>query len=637
MTCQKLAFGFSLCMLVACQSDQVEPLALDSSCQPLLAGADCLLPYPSDYFAVPDDSMPSGKRIQVSGEAKMYDIEGTSANVFDYRAADGFSRIPSLSFVFPKQVSLENAPGILSHEGIEPSVADATVIVDSVTGELIAHYTDVDPEFENPDEQAVMLRVRTMLKAEHRYIVAVHGLREFSGNIIEAPEGFRRLRDRVSDESLEALQSKFDEQIFPVLTKAGIEREEIQLAWDFTTGSDEFLKRDLYAIRDQTSRWLEMNEPQITIKSVLADSDNRIETIVRGTITGPLFLEEDAPGALLSYDAQGNLTSQGTSSFDFLARIPKSVLTSSEAGGVMGFGHGLFGTRNEAQSGIGADIADRTRSILFAIDWVGMSRNDVLLITDDLISHPYRVLRFTERAHQAMANWIVLIHAVKNQLQNLPEFQRIDPATPLYDANRFDFLGISMGHILAGTLAALDPNIQRLCLNVGGAGFSHIVARSEAFAPFMLLMDTPIPSPLNRQKFVSTMQAQFDRIDAATYASDLVANDEKRILMQIALGDTTVPNVGSFLHARLLGLQLMMPSSYALPGLFQVTAPSDKSTLALFDFGIDLSVYESATPNLPKNRGHDDLRGVEKAVDQMERFFETGVIAHPCDGPCDPE
>ena len=36
-----------------------------------------------------------------------------------------------------------NAPGFNS-EGIEPSVSDATVIVDGVTGELIA-YTDVDP------------------------------------------------------------------------------------------------------------------------------------------------------------------------------------------------------------------------------------------------------------------------------------------------------------------------------------------------------------------------------------------------------------------------------------------------------------------------------------------------------------
>ena len=509
--------------------------------------------------------------------------------------------------------------------------------MDSVTGELIAHYTDVDPEFEKSEEQAVMLRVRSMLKAEHRYIVAVHRMRDLGGEFIVAPEGFRRLRDSVEDESLEELQARFDEQIFPVLTKAGLKREELQLAWDFTTGSDEFWKRDLYAIRDQTTLWLEQNQPRIEIKSVLPDSDNRIETIVRGTITGPLFLEEDAPGALLAYDAQGNIVSQGTSSFDFLARIPQSVLTSSEAGGVMGFGHGLFGTRNEAQSGIGADIADRTRSVLFAIDWVGMSRNDVLLITDDLISNPYRVLRFTDRAHQAMANWMVLIHAVKNQLGELPEFQRAASSVPLYKSSRFDFLGISMGHILAGTLAALDPNIERLCLNVGGAGFSHIVARSEAFAPFMLLMDTPIPSPLNRQKFVSTMQTQFDRIDAATYASDLAANDKKRILMQIALGDTTVPNVGSFLHARLLDLQLMMPSSFVLPDLVQIAEPSNKSTLALYDFGVDLSVYENATPNLPKNRGHDSLRGVSAAVDQIEQFFETGVIAHPCDGPCDPE
>ena len=303
----------------------------------------------------------------------------------------------------------------------------------------------------------------------------------------------------------------------------------------------------------------------------------------------------------------------------------------------MGLGHGLFGTRNEGQSGVGSALAARTRSVLFAIDWVGMSRNDVLLITDDLISHPYRVLRFADRAHQAMANWLVMSHVAKHQMRTRPEFHRPGTNTPVYEVERFDFIGLSMGHILAGTLAAIDPLIRRVCLNVGGAGFSHIVSRSQAFAPFVLLMDTPLPSPLDRQKFVSSMQAQFDRIDAATYASDLGSDPDKQILMQIALGDTTVPNLGSFLHARLLGLQLMTPSPFELPGLTPITEPSTGSVMALYDFGTDQSIYAPATPNLPKTRGHDQLRGVKPAVDQMKQFFVDGVIAHRCDGPCDPD
>ena len=224
-----------------CGGEKIASMGLDSSCQPLLGGADCLLPYPSDFFRVEDASFPSGHRIEVDGYARMYDIEGESANILDFRDIDGFSRIPSISFVLPEQAVLDNAPGLLTHEGIAPVVTDQTLIIDATTGELITHYTDVDPEFEDPKEQAIMVRVREMLKPEHRYVVAVHSLNNEAGQKIATPEGFRRLRDSVDDESLSALQARFDRDIFAVTDKAGLARSDLQLAWDFTTGSVEYL------------------------------------------------------------------------------------------------------------------------------------------------------------------------------------------------------------------------------------------------------------------------------------------------------------------------------------------------------------------------------------------------------------
>ena len=77
-------------------------------------------------------------------------------------------------------------------------------------------------------------------------------------------------------------------------------------------------------------------------------------------------------------------------------------------------------------------------------------------------------------------------------------------------------------------------------------------------------MDTPIqPYPT----FVSTMQAG-DRIDAAR-TPVIVANDEKRILMQIARGYRS--NAGFFTRS-FIGPSTVMPSSYVLPGC-QVTEP----------------------------------------------------------------
>jgi hypothetical protein len=623
--------------ILACAEDVENGLNLDPSCQPLLAGVDCLLPYPSDFFLIDDATLPSGRRIEVTGSAKMFDIEGTSADVFDFRVADGFSSIPSLVFVLPERPSLENAPGLRSHDGRLPSVSDATLIIDAKTSSLIAHYTDVDPEFEADSRQAIMLRTRTRLKPQNRYIVVVHKLKSKLGSLIGPPEGFRRFRDKYPDQSLTVQQDRFNRDIFPVIEKLGIARSTIQLAWDFTTGSESHLNRDLFSIRDQTVAWLKSNAPQITITSTLADSDGRIETIIRGVITGPLFLEEDRAGALLNYDSSGKIAINGGTKIPFLARIPKSILTSSTPGSAFGFGHGLFGTRNEAQGGLAAKLASQGRAVVFAIDWVGMSRGDVLLITDDLVSNPYRVLRFTDRAHQSLANWFVMSHAIRKQMGELDVFRRPNRDEALFEAAHLEFIGVSMGHILAGSLAAVAPKIRRVILNVGGAGFTHIVARSRAFAPFMHLMDTPIPDPLDRQKFISTLQTQFDRIDAASYANELKARDEVRVLMQIGLGDTTVPNLASFLHARLLQLKLLRPTPIALAGLDQVEGPYPGSALALYDFGIDPSVYDPAKPNLPKNEAHDAVRGLEAALAQMKDFFAEGIVRHHCDGPCDPQ
>jgi len=629
--------GLFLILVFACTEEPKDPLNLDPSCQPLLGGTDCLLPYPSDFFLVEDASLPSGKRIEVTKKAKMLDVEGTSANVFDFRTADGFSRIPSLSFVLEEQPSLANAPGLRSHEGLAPQLSDATLIIDTETLSLVPHYTDVDPEFELAERQAVMIRPRQSLRYQHRYIVVVHDLNSLTGNLIPTPEGFRRIRDNYKDKSLASVQSHYDKDIFPLLKRMGLDRGQVQLAWDFTTGSEEHLKQDLLAIRDQTLAWLTSNEPEITITSTRPDSDAKIETIIRGYVSAPLFLDEDKAGGLLKYDSSGNIVNNGTTKVHFLARIPKSILASSTPGSAFGFGHGLFGTRNEAQSGVAANLASQANAVVFAIDWVGMARGDVLLITDDLVSNPYRILRFTERAHQSMSNWLVMSHVIRKQMNQEAPFRHPTSGGPVYVAESIDFIGLSMGHILAGTLAAIAPSIRRVILNVGGAGFTHIVSRSHAFAPFMLLMDTPLPDPLDRQKFISTLQTIFDRIDAASYAEDLRLRPDVRVLMQIGLGDTQVPNLGSFLHARLLNLNLLVPSPFELPGLQQDEGPISGSALALYDFGIDLSVYDPAKSNLPENRVHDAVRGLDAAVEQMVRFFNEGIIYHTCDGPCDPE
>ena len=96
------------------------------------------------------------------------------------------------------------------------------------------------------------------------------------------------------------------------------------------------------------------------------------------------------------------------------------------------------------------------------------------------------------------------------------------------------------------------------------------------------------------QAYIAMFQRPLDRIDPITYAdrealerAAAARSGSRRVLLQVGLGDAQVPNAGSYLHARALGVKLLMPSPASVFGLESVTAADGASALTLFDFGID--------------------------------------------------
>jgi pimeloyl-ACP methyl ester carboxylesterase len=176
---------------------------------------------------------------------------------------------------------------------------------------------------------------------------------------------------------------------------------------------------------------------------------------------------------------------------------------------------------------------------------------------------------FSERVPQGMANWLVLTHAVGREMKDLPALKRPDtPGEPgvstsggasnqgqlTYEGPAANFIGISMGAILGGTLAALDPDLTRVALNVGGAGFTHLMMRARPFEGFLSLLELSIKDPLTQQAYLATLQRHFDRFDPATWAVHVLADplpgspDDRRVVLQVGLGDSAVPNLGSNLR-----------------------------------------------------------------------------------------
>jgi hypothetical protein len=114
--------------------------------------------------------------------------------------------------------------------------------------------------------------------------------------------------------------------------------------------------------------------------------------------------------------------------------------------------------------------------------------------------------------------------------------------------------------------------------------------------------------------------------------------NERRLLMQIGIGDAGVPNIASHLQARSLGLSLLQPAPREVPGIDTIDAPHDGSALVEFDFGTDPLPGITATPAGTDSEAHEGVRRLPAAQEQVDRFLRPGgLIEHTCEGVCDPE
>lgn len=651
--------------LASCLACGPEPLGIKEDCQPLLAGFDCMLPYPSDYFRVADATMPSGHRIEMGRSAGMLTKDGFSADVTDWREADGYSVFAPIVAVLGVALSDAGLVKIFDDYDGSTRLTSPTLLLEAGTGELIPHFVDLDPRATDLTRQALIIRPMRKLKFETRYLVALRDLRAADGQPAPAPEGFRRLRDDEvgQDPQLQKLQPHFDDKVFAPLETAGVERSELQLAWDFTTGTEEDITADMLRGRELALAALEASPPVIETITLVEDPTDLIWRRIEGKLRGPMVMEHKGPGAELSRDEQGRVKLNGTVEFSFSAMVPVSLRDEFNAGVSLEIGHGFFGSQSEVTNERSQRMANTIDSVLFGCDWWGMSSMDAGILVSAIGDEVWRSLAFSPRVVQGMANWLTLSAAVRGVFAEHPYFHRPDqpgepgvvddPGNPgqtnagqrLYATDHTNFMGMSQGHILGGVYSALNPAIDRSILHVGGAGFTHMMFRAQPFTRYLFLMDISVPDPLDQQKLAASMQMQFDRIDPAIYAR-FVLDDElpsgpaggkegRKVLMQTAIADIKVPNFASYYHARLLGIPLLTPSVRDPWGLETVEVPHAGSAITLFDMGADDSFYARAEPTDENaNVVHDILRSQIEPQAQIRSFLWDDVVVNPCDGAC---
>lgn len=633
--------------MLACSSAKEAPvaaqLAVADGCNPLASEWDCLLPFPSDVFLVDDPSMPSKRRLKL-GNAVLKTKEGTAVDFTAMHPADGATHLPQILAVFPGGIDRKS---LVFHDRMEATLDTATsttLILEAETGKPVMHFAELDPRAESDARRALVLRPMIRLNNGKRYVVAIRNLVDKGGKKIVAPEGFRALRDNTygSHPVLGPLGRRYEKDVFGVLAGAGVARQELQLAWDFTVRSEDNATHDMIEVRRLILDALEKSPPAVRIDKVDENPDPRTFRLVHGTMTLPLYLEAKGPLSKLKRDASGKVVANGTVEVPFEVFVPPSAKAGDPAR-VFTYGHGFFGEREELYASWSTvpTIAEKTRMIGAAVDWWGMASDDQDPVADLIVQNKMsEVFVFTDRVHQAMANQIALAWALKGPLTKVPSL------AGLYNPSTVYWFGISQGHILGATYAALSPYVDRAVLQVGGAGFSMMMPRSESFTPFISFIQILVPDPLDLQKFLSLSQLSMDRIEAGTYATHLVSNgypggpSERKVLLQSALYDSLVPNIASDTHARSLGVAHYSPSVRKVPGLKDVTGPYDGSAQIDFDFMIPVEKRHGIEATIPAedNKVHGNLRKLEAVSKQIGAFLNpTGTIQSFCEGPCDPE
>lgn len=607
----------------------VGPRTLAGDCDPLVPEV-CLLPFPSDAYRRPDPSLPSGYRIDLP-EAELPAL--TQAG--PWRLVDGYSAgVAPMTFMPGATVT-----GLPTHADLARSLdADCpTVLIDAATGERIPHFAELDESHPMDDRRVLMIRPVRRLQDGTRYIVAIRGVVDATGDPIPPSPAFAALRDDAPSNDVDVTSSRaFFEELFATLAESGVEQDSLQIAWDFTTATRENNTGTMLHMRDEALAALDAGGPRFEDLVVTENPDAHTARRIDGQLVVPLYLDKAGTGGVIRYDDEGRPIQNGEARYPFLVLIPNSALTSPKP--PLAIGHGLLGSREQARGF--TTFADEQGYVLFAMDWVGMASDDVATIGGMLLTGEMHLFQaIPDRLQQGFLNLLLATRMMTGDLASAPETTiagnaTIDPSEPFY-------YGGSQGGIFGASVMAITTDFARGVLAVPGQPYSLLLNRSVDFDVYLGLLRTSVPDPIEVQITLGLAQMLWDRAEPNGYSAYIRENmlpgtPAHEVLLLDALGDHQVSTLGAHVMARSIGATLIRPALREVFELPVVDSPHVGSALVEFDFG------NAPDPviNVPPSDGedpHGKLGDVPAATELADHFLKTGEVIHTCNNTCNPD
>ena len=314
-------------------------------CNPL-SRAECLLPWPSTFYLAEDSSTQTGWRVRYESQALPATAQGQHLDPTRYNLADGFSVGTQILAVFTDGVASEGLPG---PSNLSASLAPESPIwvLEYPSGVRVPFYAETDWNAQGGEAAALIIRPQQALSYGSRYVVALRtSLRSRDDVALAPPAGFLRLRDRLptADPILEG-QRKRLEEVFEFLGAKGLARDQLALAWDFYTASEQSATGDLRTLVAELPKRLPSTGPayslQLTEHSVL--QDHQLWREGTGEIEVPSYLSGTKGDGPFVFDPGSGARYFANRRYPFRVHVPRCALSTNTPLPILVVGHGLTG------------------------------------------------------------------------------------------------------------------------------------------------------------------------------------------------------------------------------------------------------------------------------------------------------
>jgi hypothetical protein len=625
----------------------IDDSASAAFCDPIVPER-CMLPFPNDYFTVADPGSRTRRRINFTPDALPKNTSGVPLEAAELNRADGFSPGSALLlWMATADLTRSGAPAI-NDIGRSLEKDSPIVIIEGGTGRRWPLWAERDL-LSAPGSQSVIVRPAVNFRDGHRYVVAVRRLVDAGGNAVPPSPAFAAYRDGTctTDATFESRRPAM-ERNFRTLQAAGIARDDLQLAWDFTVASTESLTGRMTHIRDDAFAFLGNGAPTFTVTSVQENPAAEFRRRVKGTFEVPLYLTGNGgPGQRFALGPDGLPQRQPLPfTATFTCNLPNSGVAGPARMSL--YGHGLLGDQTEVNGSLVRPMAATYNVAYCATDWIGMAEGDVPNAVA-ILQNLSKFATLADRLQQGLLNSLFLGRLMKHPdgFASNDAF-KIDGA-PALNTRELYLDGNSQGAILGGALCAVARDFRRCVLGEAGMNYSTLLNRSVDFDLYKLILDGSYPDPFTQLLSLNIIQMLWDRGETNGYAQHLTRRTlphtrRHTVLLLGAVGDHQVSEFALQVEARTIGAAGHVP--YVAAGReiggehgFGITPipryPWKRSAYFLFDTGAELSPLEN-TPPRAGHDPHDDTPKIPAAQALKDTFWHPdGYVDDVCGGaPC---